>query len=60
MLHSIFNYVGLAILLHAAYSFKHYRSLIEATAVDAPQYPIDVSNLSLCMYLTLILLYISF
>ena len=43
MLSTLLNYVGVALILHAAYSLKHYNTLVEATvSVSALKYPMDV------------------
>jgi hypothetical protein len=60
------NYLGIVVLLHAAYSNLHYRSILSSSTLDLLQYginptspPIDVVlevliGFSLCLVATLI------
>jgi hypothetical protein len=60
------NYLGMIVLLHAAYSNLHYRSILSSSTLDVLQYginpaspPIDVVievliGFSLCLMATLI------
>lgn len=63
---SMMNYLGIVVLLHAAYSNLHYRSILSSSTLDLLQYginptspPIDVVlevliGFSLCLVATLI------